>query len=114
MEKHGAGGNVFMENWKMRKKRRVFGRFKEELDEEEHVPGTEIAVIMAGVRQLFLVNAHSVGIFEDPTVLAARKAAWTTGARETAEGKGTFGAVACYNRHGEGGEGCRLEKWGHR
>ena len=82
MEANGEGANIFMRGWGLRRRRRMLTRFVRYLDEVKHEKATEIAVTMAGVRHYFVINSHSVKAFADETVLAARRVAWTAGARK--------------------------------
>jgi len=82
MEENGEGTNIFMQGWGLKKKRKMLVRFVRHLDERKHEKATEVAVTMAGVRHCFVINSHSVKAFADETVLAARRVAWTAGARE--------------------------------
>lgn len=82
MEEQGEGHNIFMDDWTMKAKRIMLVRFIKHLDEVEGVTAGNLAAIMPELRQRFLVNARSIDIFSDATVLMARKAALTSGARE--------------------------------
>ena len=76
-------GDEFLDNLDAGEKRVVVSGFVIYLDKRRKVSSSEIGRIMSALRQKFVTHARDVTVFNDPTVLLARKASKSSDGRKS-------------------------------